>query len=169
MTLGQYITALVASLRRCDPVAYARMCHVVGQRTARIQVDAEYVYIRMQDRTLQVETPVPEGSPVDGGGATDSATVLALLRGDLEVSEAILNETLVVDGDIEQINRMFVAIEILLDAAPRCPAMQKLSEQFVEDAPSYDASRVFPRVNWYPFAPSSAEFKLLTRYGLLPL
>ena len=168
MTLGQYIAALVASLQQFDPDAYSRLCHVVGERTARIQLDAQSVYIRMRDEILLVERTVGEGDSVDGEGAADSATVLALLRGDLEVSEAILNGSLAVYGDIEHINRMFQAVEILLDAAPRCPALQLLGQHFANEALSREAALNLPRVNWYPFAVTSDEFELLARYGLLP-
>jgi hypothetical protein len=40
MTLGQYIAALISSLQQFGPDAYSHLCHVVGERTARIQLDA---------------------------------------------------------------------------------------------------------------------------------
>jgi len=169
MTLGHYIATLITTLRRCDPSAYNRMCHLVGERTARIQLDTQSVYIHIRDGILKVENDAPESRVVDGEGTTDSATVLALLRGGLEVSEAILEGSLAVHGDVEQINRMFQAIEILLDASPRCPALQKLSETFVVEALQSQTAVVPPRANWYPFELNSDEFELLARYGLIPL
>jgi hypothetical protein len=168
MTLGQYITALITSLQQCDADAYSRMVEVVGERTARIQLDSQSVYIHLHDGVLTVDSAINESRSVDGEGATDSATVLRLLRGDVEVSEAILDGSLAVYGDIEQINRMFVAIEILLDAAPRCPTLQKLSDRFFAGATRPQAEPALPRANWYPFAVDAGEFVLLTRYGLLP-
>jgi hypothetical protein len=169
MILGQYIAALVTCLETCDPDAYDRMCRVVGERVARIQLDDQSVYIRMQDRILQVEsTPYPGGHENGGEGATDTATVLALLRGDLEVSEAILNGSLAVSGDIDKVNRMLLAIEILLDTSPRCPPLQKLKEQFVEETGSCGPFKESPRANWYPFAVTSKEIEILDRNGLLP-
>ena len=144
------------------------MCHVVGKRTAVIQLDDVSVYIHMQDNILKVESGIDNGTFSDGEGATDSSTILALLRGALEISEAILNDSLVIYGDIDQINRMFQAIEILLDVAPRCPALQNVSEQFVNESPFFDVSAHSLRGNWYPFALDSGEFRLLARYGLLP-
>jgi hypothetical protein len=169
MTLGEYISALIANLRQCDPDAYSRMSRVVGDRSASIRLDAQSVRVHMQDGLLRVENEFSPGSMEDGVGSTDTATVLALLRGDLEVPEAILNESLVVQGEIEQVNRMFLAIEILLDAVPRCPALHKLSEQFVSEAHQSPAQPVAPRANWYPFAVTSDEKEFLIRYGLLPL
>jgi len=170
MTLGQYIAELVTCLERCDPKAYGRMCHVVGERVARVQLDDQSVYIDMQDRVLHIESAPPTDGLVNGGeGATDTATVLAILRGDLEVSEAILNGSLAVYGEIEEINRMFQAIEILLEASPHCPALQKLKEHFVEESGSSTLSADIPRASWYPFAVESPELELLGRNGLLPM
>jgi hypothetical protein len=168
MTLGQYITALITSLQQCDTDAYNRMVNVVGERTARIQLDSQSVYIHLHDGVLEVDSAINENRSVDGEGATDSATVLRLLRGNIEVSEAVLDGSLAVYGDIEQINRMFLAIEILLDAAPRCPALQNLSDSFIACAKPLQAEPALPRANWYPFAVDADEFVLLTRYGLLP-
>lgn len=167
MTLGEYIRALVTTLQECDARAYERLCHVVGTRRAFIQLDAQSVYVRMHHGILEVEDAGRERLPVEGEGSIDSATVLALLRGDLEVFEAILDDRLVVHGDLVQINRMFQAIEILLDVAPRCPAMQQLSKGFVEEALSWQLAPAVSRVNWYPFAVNPAELALLARYGLL--
>ena len=168
MTLGEYISALMQCLRECDPIAYSRMCHIVGDRAARVQLDKQSVWVRMLDGSLVVDHRLPEGVTEDGSGTTDTVTVLALLRGDLEVSEAILNESLAIDGEIEQIHRMFLAIEILLDAAPRCPALQRISERFVAESEQSETGSVPPRANWYPFAVSAEEFDFLRRCGLLP-
>jgi hypothetical protein len=168
MTLGEYIRALVAMLQESDRAAYDRICHVVGTRVAHIQLDDEAVYVRMRDGILSVEDANRADMLVDGQGATDSKTVLALLRGDLELFEAILDDRLSIHGDIEQINRMFQAIGILLDVSPRCPAMQELSDQFVEEFLSSEMAPATSMVNWYPFAVNAAEFTFLTRFGLLP-
>lgn len=166
MRLDRYIGELVGALERCDAGAYRRMCYVVGERCAQIQLDSERVYIRMRDGVLTIESGA--AVPPDGEGATDSATVCMLLSGQLEVSEAILNGALSVHGDIEQVNRMLHAIEILLDASPRCPMLQQLGEEFRREARSCEREARIPRVTWYPFAVCPEELDLLTRYGLLP-
>jgi len=168
VTLDQYIIGLIAALQQCDPQAYHRICHVVGERSARIRLDAECVYVRMRNGVLDVAHKVWGGWSPDGEGATDSATVGALLRGDLEVSEAILNGSLTIHGDIEQINRMFHAIEILLDAAPRCPLLQRLSQQFTSEGRRCEPETNFPPITWYPFPVNAAELDFLAQHGLLP-
>jgi len=171
MTLANYIIALLEALRHCDPDAYGRVCHVVGQRSARIQLDDEVVIARMHLGALQVESGTDGGGDVSGEGRTTSATVLALLDGSLEVSEALLNDAISVQGELEQVNRMFQAIEILLDASPRCPELQALNRDFVEqkrDSSTAGNSLSFGYSNWYPFAVPRQERHLLARHDLLP-
>jgi hypothetical protein len=171
MTLREYIIALLVALRHCDPDAYDRLCHVVGPRSARIQLDKESAIVRMNQQELQVERDSNDGETVSGEGRTTSATVLALLDGSLEVSEAILNDAIEIKGELEQINRMFQAIEIILDASPRCPELQQLSRAFVEGRRASSVggnSMSFGYANWYPFAVLPEERKLLARYDLLP-
>lgn len=169
MTLGRYIQELLRYLKQFDVRAYGRVCRLVGRRVARIQLDAEAVYVCMRGEALEVLPRSPDdASPPEGEGVTDTSTVLALLRGDLEVSEAILDGALRIHGEIDDVSRMFQAIEILLDASPRCPMLHLLSRQFVAEATYPDHSRSFPRARWYPFAVSPEESALLKRYGLLP-
>jgi len=171
MTLQWYIRQLVEALRECDPEGYDRMCRVVGRRTARIQLDDETAFVWMNLGVVQVEPALGENEEVFGEGKTDSQTVLALLDGSLEVSDAILNDALVVHGEIEQVNRMFQAIEILLDASPRCPRLQNLSRQFVTERSAAGVLSEAPQFRgseWYPFAVPPDEKKLLIRYDLLP-
>jgi hypothetical protein len=122
----------------------------------------------MSDGSLVVDTHLPEGVIEEGSGTTDTTTVIALLRGDLEISEAILNQLLAIDGEIEQIHRMFLAIEILLDASPRCPPLQRITERFVAELRQFESGNLPPRANWYPFAVGVGELDVLNRYGLLP-
>ena len=168
MMLKVYITALIEDLHECDPDAYVRMCHVVGKRSARIQLDEEAVIVRMNLGMLQVESSTGEADVVSGEGKTTRATVLALLDGSLEVSEAILNDSIAVYGELEQINRMFQAIEIILDASPRCPELQRLSQKFVQEASANANALSFENSTWYPFAVLPQEMQLLARYDLLP-
>src|SRR5258708_35038100 len=122
MSLAQYITALIGLLGAHYPAALSRMREVVDDWTARIVLDLESVDVRFAPEGLRVETAV-EGAHFDGRGATDRATVLALLDGGIEVPDAILDGKLLVTGPLQEIARMLLAIEILLDAAARVPAL----------------------------------------------
>ena len=56
--------------------------------------------------------------------------VLDLLDGYLEVTDAILSGRLRAWGAVQDIVRMFSAIEIILDASSRVPTLQALAERF---------------------------------------
>jgi hypothetical protein len=130
-TLGEYVSALIGTLERADPGALARMRQVVGGRRARIRLDDEEVEVRFVARMLVVE-PAGRAAAVDGAGGTDRATVLDLMDGNLEVSDAISSGRLDVVADVDAVAAMFAAIEILLDASSRSPELQALAREFKE-------------------------------------
>lgn len=165
LTLGEYIVALVDVLATDDPVGFTRMREIVEARAARIELDDEAVEVIFVAGVLRIAPNL--GFAVDGSGSTDSATVLDLLDGNLEVSTAVLDGRLRLRGDAEDIARMCMAIEILLSASARSPGLQALSERFWrERGGTRQASRY--SIAWYPFACSDTEFALLNRLGLLP-
>lgn len=169
-TLGEYVAALVAELGRAHPSALARMRLVVGGRRAHIVLDDEAVDVFFDGEGRLHVMPAPGEGEADGSGMTDSATVLMLLDGELEVAAAVLGDRLRVRGTDDDVVRMFAAIEILLDAAARTPSLQALADRFVSDrGDRLDAvSSGIQRLSWYPFGPGPSELRLLARLDLLP-
>ena len=170
-TLGGYISALIETLGRADPAALARMRLVVGGRRARIRLDEEEVEVRFVAGTLVVE-PASGPAAVDGAGGTDRATVLDLMDGNLEVSDAISSGRLDVVADVDAVAAMFAAIEILIDASSRSPELQALAREYREGS-----AREPPRGPVRDRAGGTArpaervaarERVLLTRLDLLP-
>jgi hypothetical protein len=167
-SLGEYIVALIETLGAADPAAVPRMRQIVGERRARIVLDNEAVDVWFSPDGLRV-APAERGSQVDGSGMTDTATVLALLDGTVEVTDAILDGQLLVTGSAQEIARMFTAIEILLDATPRVPELRALAHQFrVERSDIYRHSAPGTgTAPWYPFRSGRREMDLLSRLGLV--
>ena len=162
-TLAEYVGELIARLGAADPEALERMRAVVDGRRARIVLGDEAVDVRFAGDDLLVE---PAGAaPPDGTGTTDRATTLELLDGYLEVTDAILDGRLDVTGTVDDVERMFLAIEILLDVAARAPALQDLAADYRAD-PCREPRRASPP----PLAVASPESEraLLDRLGLLP-
>ena len=171
-TLGEYVEALISTLGATHPSALARMHEVVGDREARVILDDEAVDIVFSNGYLEVR-PVPANPDIAGvlrgGGITDSATVLDLLDGYLEVADAILDGRLRVFGKPEDVLRMFLAIEILLDTSSRTPALQALALRFQSERGARRASPTpATRGSWYPFACKTTERESLARLDLLP-
>jgi len=168
LTLGQYIAALIEAVGNIYPAALARIRLIVGDRRARIRLDDEEVEIMFDGATLQVSVP-GEISLISGEGVTDSATVLELLDGYLEVTEAILSGRLQASGLVSDIIRMFSAIEIILDASARAPELQAVAQRFRRERPG-TSTRTLPKVVHsysYPFRPGAAELELLSSLDLL--
>ncbi len=170
-SLGGYVAALIDELGRGDREALERMRGIVGRRRARIALDGEVVDVAFGHDGIAV---VPAtGGAVDGEGATDRPTVLGLLDGHLEVTDAILDGRLHVRGTTDAVVRIFTAIEILLDASPRLPALQRLSSHFRASLPRLPraepiAGAPVRRAAWFPEERAASEDAVLARHGLLP-
>ena len=168
LTLHQYVIALIRILGTNSPSALARMRQVVGDRRARIRLDDEAIDVAFGPHGLRVERAIRRRR-VDGEGATDSETVLALLDGYLEVSDAILEGRLRVSGAAEAVIRMFAAIDILLDASPRIPGLQALAARFrAERGERLGGASPSHQRPWYPFASEADEWEMLAGLDLLP-
>jgi hypothetical protein len=161
MTLRAYILALVATLARHDSAGAARLREVVGRRLARITLDGESVDVTYVRRKLVVIKAGQSTRTPDGFGSTDRATAAALLDGRLEVYEAILDSRLELQGDLDAVSRIGIAIEILLDAATRMPELRALASRFRgESGPGGATSIPLPSIH-------EEEIALLEKLGLL--
>jgi hypothetical protein len=157
--LGQYIAALVANVSQAEPASAARLREVVGARSARIVVDDEQAFVRFEGGHLSIAT---DAASADGEGMTDRRTVIDLLDGHLEVTDAVLWDRLQLKGSTDAVVRISKAIEILIDVAVRAPGLQGLADRYrAETGP---AERRFGAAG----ADGKAELALLRRLGLLP-
>jgi hypothetical protein len=169
--LSDYIASFVAALTESDR---ARLRQVVNGHRARIAVDSEAVEVTFVANGSLAVTASPSGERVDGEGATDSATVLALLDGHLEVNDAILAGRVRVIGSPDAVVSMFQAIEILLDASPRTVELQASARAFRADPCHAVAPRAsivalrHPASEWRSDQQDPGEAELLTRLDLLP-
>ena len=171
-SLGGYIEAIVMILASNDVFAAARMRRVAGARRARIMLDDEVVEVSFREGELRVE-PADPARQVDGTGRTDRGTVLDLLAARLEVSAAILEGLIEIEGTPDAVAAMLLIIEIVLDAAPRNPALQLLADEFVNESSSGHVRAQGPGTRqlstaWYPAASAAAEDSVLARLNLLP-
>jgi hypothetical protein len=168
-TLAEYIDELIARLDAAEPAAVTRMRAAVGTCRARIRLDDEAVDVSFDvDGGLRVDEP---SGPVDGEGATDRQTVLDILDAYVEVTDAILDGRLAITGATENVQRIFVAIEILLDGSTRVPALQKLARDFRDDPcrePRRPPRRRSRETPWHPTGDDASELSVLERHDLLP-
>lgn len=167
MTLAEYIEQLVALVCESEPSAHDRLRQVVGDRRARIGLDEQRVDVQFRHSALQID-PASPTEPAESEGFTDRETVLDLLDANLEASEAIRSGRIEIRGMPESVDRIFTAIEILLDVSTRTPLMQQLSERFRAEYPRRTPLTAAPERAWYPFKCPPAEFEILARLDLLP-
>ena len=172
-TLAGYVVELVDRLDAGDPAAGRRLRRVVAGRRARIQVGDEAVVVDFSDGQLRVMDAGTCRERVDGDGVTDRATVIDLLDARTDVTACILNGRIQVRGAWHDVADMFLAIEIVLDATPRVPALRRLAREYRDQVrPLLTAERLRGTAaggyRWPPHAVEDTERALLSSLGLLP-
>jgi len=163
LSFGEYVLAIVEALEVGEPTSLQRMRAVVGSQHAVLRLDKERIELWFEPTTEELSVlPLPSRKRRSGKaarvpdtastgtdvvsdlphGGTDSATVLSLMRGQLEFSEAIVAGLIDAHGSVEQVTAISVAIEIVIDAATRVPAIVALARHFHErrasNTPSFD-------------------------------
>ena len=172
-SLRDYIVALIAQLGEGEPQALDRLRAAIGHRRALIALDSEAVVVSFAGAELvvgQVAVPQPgEDGPgnlgiADGMGTADTAVVMDLLDGRQELADAVAEGRISATGSSEAIDMILHAIEILLDAATRVPALRALSAEFRASRPVSGNGRPNPP----SVLSDETEEELLARLGLLP-
>lgn len=172
-SLGGYIEAIVTMIADNDAHAADRLQLAASDRRALITLDGESVEVSF-DRGRLLVGSAGSGRRIDGTGGTDRSTVLDLLTGRLEASAAILDGLVRIEGAPDAVTAILLIVEIVLDAAPRMPSLQQLSDEFVNDPSSQrvqaQGTRTRQRTTtaWYPFTRVPAEERILARLDLLP-
>jgi hypothetical protein len=159
-SLRGWIEALVDALVADPWGARERLHDVVGGYSARISLDHETVVVSMPDGRLVWRRP-RAGMRVDGVGGTTTGVVVAILDGRLEATDAVERGLVQASGSPDAVLRMFHAIELILDASARVPALRRLADEFRRQAQaSWDGGGDDPLVPW------AAELDLLDRLGV---
>lgn len=171
-TLAEYVTALVDRLGQEEPPLLSRLRFVVGSRRAQIRLDNEVVLVQFEGPRLVVVTG-GDAATVDGAGSTDRETTLALLAGESELTDTIVSGRLDARGEVENLARIFIAIEILLDASSRSPLLQELAREFENDPcraarPPWPQRRALTQSPVDPNERPESERLMLSRLDLLP-
>lgn len=158
-SLQTWIEALVGRLADDSWGSAQRLSQVVRGYSARIALDDETVVVAMPDDSLEWLPPAGDAT-VDGVGRTTTPVVLALLDGRLEVAQAVERGLLDAVGSPEAVTRIFHAVELLLDASARVPALRKLADEFRRQS---DGSPALPDP---PEPTRPDELALLERLGI---
>jgi hypothetical protein len=141
-SLDWYVRELIAGLGQGDPSALARLRAVVAERRGWIGLEDESVTMWFApDGALVVESGADIAGDalirplavVDGAGHTRRSVVLALLAGELDVTDAVVDGEILVRGAAESVVAMFTAVEILIDSATRVQRLRALCDQYVRE------------------------------------
>ena len=108
-----------------------RLRGVVSGWRAAITLDDETVVVSMVADRLRIEPA--DTAPVDGTGSATSDVVLALLDGRVELSDAVADGWIDALGHRSAVTRLLIAVEVLLDASARVPALRRLAAEFRDE------------------------------------
>jgi hypothetical protein len=98
--------------------------------------------------------------------------VVAILDAGLEVTDALVDGDIDLRGSTEAVSLMIMAIDILVDAATRVPALRSLADRYrAEHEPAVAAGSRFdrglrPRTRWPPSFVDADEDEMLRQLGL---
>jgi hypothetical protein len=172
-SLAWYVGALIEHLGEGEPAAGQRMREIVGHRRALVALNDEAVIVWFDGTgRLHVEDSPPPGNEqetADGEGRTTHTLVLALLDGDREATDAILDGDIEIRGSSETVAAMLAAIDILIDGATRVSALRELAQAYRrQHGPRHHrTTRSWQRQHtWPPVLVDPAEEEMLRSLGL---
>jgi hypothetical protein len=168
--LADYLRELIGRLERWEPDRAAAIRATAGGRRARIVLGDEAVRVGYKGNRFVVRriASAPATSERLPCGSTDRRTVVAILAGFLEMSEAISEGRLDLSGGVGDVIDMCAVIEMLIDASTRIPELQKLAQEFCADPKTgaFRERRQLSRRRTRIKELIAAESAMLRRHGL---
>ncbi|GFE48906.1 hypothetical protein So717_06590 [Roseobacter cerasinus] len=166
--LRDWIVALYAALDEAEPQRAEAIRKLAGDEISRMALDKDRITLRFVDGALIVRRMRASTAQLKSPhGATDRHTVTALLRGYMEISEAISNDHIRLHGTADQVMAICAIIEILVDASTRIPALQRLAEAFLATTDAGDIRGARKNRSNHRERIAQKENSLLRRHGLL--
>jgi hypothetical protein len=165
MGLRFWIPELVAALDTDRCGAGVQLWSAVVGRSARITLDDDTVFVRCTSvGRLEVRSAENgDVTAVDGEGSTTTFAVHALLDGEIELNQAVVDGRIDIRSSIDDALWMYRVVELLLDGSSRVPRLRELKRQFYGDSPSPDSR---PEFTGWVIGASNAERSMLERLGL---
>jgi hypothetical protein len=166
--LAAYLQLLVDRLHRWEPDRASAIHRLVAGRRARIVLDNEAAVIYFTGQRFVARKASVSPNMKAPYGLTDRPTVVAILAGFLELSEAIADGRLDLRGTTNDVIDMCAAIEVLIDASTRIPELQALARDFRNDPKTgpFKARRGLSEHRALIKQVAEAEVALLRRYRL---
>jgi hypothetical protein len=167
--LAGYLRVLVDRLHRWEPDRASAIRRLVAGRRARIVLGNEAAVIYFTGRRFVAREAPVSPNPKAPYGITDRSTVVAILAGFLELSDAITDGRLDLRGTTDDVIDMCAAIEVLIDASTRIPELQALARDFRGDPKTgpFKARRNLAEHRSLINQVAEAEVALLRHYRLL--
>lgn len=165
--LADWLRELFAALERAEPNTAESIARLAGDRTAQIGLDAERARVAFANGRLTVRRLSNDGAPRAPWGRTTSEVVADVLAGYIEVSDAVREGLIDLQGNVDDVRDICGIVEVLVDASTRIPEMQGLSRAFLSDRPPSDMGPRRAARRAEAARHRTAEAAFLRREGLL--
>lgn len=127
-SFGDFVREGLAALDDELPWCAARMVSALGRRDALLTVDAEPVRVRADGARVRVIDAV-EFSPCVTL-TTDRVTVLRLADAETTVLDAVLDGSITLRGDVDDLVAFYEGLQGFLHGAVRSPSFPRLLERY---------------------------------------
>jgi hypothetical protein len=139
MSFTGFLQRSLSLLEREAPTAHRAVVTALGDRSVNVQVDDETLAL-FAVRTRLVTAP-PLERPTTSA-KTSRRALSRLLRGELDLTEAILADDVALFGNVEDLTRLYDALLCYFRGAVRSPGFPRLLDEFLGPEPS--APQPFP-------------------------
>lgn len=133
-----FLADSLAVLGREAPLAYATVYEKLGGRAVAIEVDGDALAVAPRWGRLE-RAPLPQR--VVARASSSHGSLVRLLRGDVDLTRAILDGEVTLLGGLEDLAAFYDALIAYFMGAVRCPSFPELIDRFIDaEAPSERAA-----------------------------
>lgn len=128
MSFARFLQRSLSLLEREAPLAHRAVVSTLGDRSVNVQVDDETLALFAVNRTLVTGPPLEQATT---SAKTSRRALSRLLRGELDLTQAILNDDVALFGSVEDLTTLYDALLCYFRGAVRSPGFPALLDEFL--------------------------------------
>jgi hypothetical protein len=128
MSFSMFLSRSLTILELESPGAYRAVVEVLGNRSVNVQVDGELVGLLTVRQRIVTAPPLDAPTTV---AITSRKALCRLLRGEQDLTQAILNDEVSLFGSLEDLTTLYDALVCYFRGAVRSPGFPPLLDEFL--------------------------------------
>lgn len=134
MSFARFLERSLWLLEREAPTAHRAIVTTLGMRSVNVQVDDEALALFAVRTTLVTAPPLDQPTT---SAITSRRALSRLLRGELDLTEAILTDDVALFGSVEDLTTLYDALLCYFRGAVRSPGFPALLDEFLGSKPRF--------------------------------